>query len=125
MLFLSFAYVIPLFMSKGIYHSVNQDTYFHLSRIIGLDNVWSSPVNFNNFDHHGTMMNIFYPWLTLYPAFLFYKMMGNLVLSYNIYYFLSLFNNGRFLFFYETNKKQSLYFAVIFDYLYIFRLSCH
>lgn len=24
MLFLSFAYVIPLFMSKGIYHSVNQ-----------------------------------------------------------------------------------------------------
>lgn len=91
MLFLSFAYVIPLFMSMGIYHSVNQDTYFHLSRIIGLDNVWSSPVNFNNFDHHGTMMNIFYPWLTLYPAFLFYKMMGNLVLSYNIYYFLSLF----------------------------------
>ena len=87
MLFLSFAYVIPLFMSKGIYHSVNQDTYFHLSRIIGLDNVWSSPVNFNNFDHHGTMMNIFYPWLTLYPAFLFYKMMGNLVLGYNIYYF--------------------------------------
>ena len=37
-------------------------------------------------------------------SFLFYKMMGNLVLSYNIYYFLSLFNNGRFLFFYETNK---------------------
>ncbi|BDP59641.1 hypothetical protein EfmJHP38_05790 [Enterococcus faecium] len=105
--------------------SVNQDTYFHLSRIIGLDNVWSSPVNFNNFDHHGTMMNIFYPWLTLYPAFLFYKMMGNLVLSYNISDKLGIKGRGNFLAVFLIVTQQSLYFAVIFDYLYIFRLSCH
>ena len=52
-------------------------------------------------------------------SFLFYKMMGNLVLSYNIYYFLSLFNNGRFLFFYETNKNNR-YISLLFSIIYTF-----
>lgn len=120
MLFLSFAYVIPLFMSMRIYHSVNQDTYFHLSRIIGLDNVWSSPVNFNNFDHHGTMMNIFYPWLTLYPAFLFYKMMGNLVLSYNIYYFFITFLTMVVSYFSMKQIKNNRYISLLFSIIYTF-----
>ncbi|EKG9127285.1 hypothetical protein AAFB30_000866 [Enterococcus faecium] len=120
MLFLSFAYVIPLFMSKGIYYSVNQDTYFHLSRIIGLDNVWSSPVNFNNFDHHGTMMNIFYPWLTLYPAFLFYKMMGNLVLGYNIYYFFITFLTMVVSYFSMKQIKNNRYISLLFSIIYTF-----
>ncbi|MCZ1759670.1 hypothetical protein GHB59_12585 [Enterococcus faecium] len=120
MLFLSFAYVIPLFMSMGIYHSVNQDTYFHLSRIKGLDNVWSSPVNFNNFDHHGTMMNIFYPWLTLYPAFLFYKMMGNLVLSYNIYYFFITFLTMVVSYFSMKQIKNNRYISLLFSIIYTF-----
>ncbi|NTP14866.1 hypothetical protein HQ818_13310 [Enterococcus faecium] len=120
MLFLSFAYVIPLFMSMGIYHSVNQDTYFHLSRIIGLDNVWSSPVNFNNFDHHGTMMNIFYPWLTLYSAFLFYKMMGNLVLSYNIYYFFITFLTMVVSYFSMKQIKNNRYISLLFSIIYTF-----
>ncbi|HFX3810868.1 TPA: hypothetical protein ACIEC5_002368 [Enterococcus faecium] len=120
MLFLSFAYVIPLFMSMGIYHSVNQDTYFHLSRIIGLDNVWSSPVNFNNFDHHGTMMNIFYPWLTLYPAFLFYKMIGNLVLSYNIYYFFITFLTMVVSYFSMKQIKNNRYISLLFSIIYTF-----
>ncbi|HBL1549177.1 TPA: hypothetical protein LP263_002642 [Enterococcus faecium] len=120
MLFLSFAYVIALFMSMGIYHSVNQDTYFHLSRIIGLDNVWSSPVNFNNFDHHGTMMNIFYPWLTLYPAFLFYKMMGNLVLSYNIYYFFITFLTMVVSYFSMKQIKNNRYISLLFSIIYTF-----
>lgn len=120
MLFLSFAYVIPLFMSMGIYHRVNQDTYFHLSRIIGLDNVWSSPVNFNNFDHHGTMMNIFYPWLTLYPAFLFYKMMGNLVLSYNIYYFFITFLTMVVSYFSMKQIKNNRYISLLFSIIYTF-----
>ncbi len=107
-------------MSKGIYHSVNQDTYFHLSRIIGLDNVWSSPVNFNNFDHHGTMMNIFYPWLTLYPAFLFYKMMGNLVLSYNIYYFFITFLTMVVSYFSMKQIKNNRYISLLFSIIYTF-----
>ena len=120
MLFLSLAYVIPLFMSKGIYHSVNQDTYFHLSRIIGLDNVWGSPVNFNNFAHHGTMMNIFYPWLTLYPAFLFYKMMGNLVLGYNIYYFFITFLTMIISYFSMKKIKNNRYISLLFSIIYTF-----
>ena len=52
-------------------------------------------------------------------SFLFYKMMGNLVLGYNIYYFLSLFNNGRFLFFYETNKNNR-YISLLFSIIYTF-----
>ncbi len=86
-LFMSILYSVPLFMKNGVIHYADQDTIFHLSRIIGLSNVWESPVNFNNFHNHGTMMNNFYPWLTLYPAYMLFKLTNNLTISYQIYYF--------------------------------------
>lgn len=61
------------------------DFRFHLSRIVGLENVLSSPVNFTNFGKNGTMMNNFYPWLTIYPAYLLSKMCNSLLIGYYVY----------------------------------------
>lgn len=86
MILMSILYSIPLFIDNTVIHNADQDTLFHLSRIIGLSNVWESPVNFNNFHKHGTMMNNFYPWITLYPAYLLFKFTNSLTLAYKFYY---------------------------------------
>ncbi|MGG5357599.1 MULTISPECIES: hypothetical protein [unclassified Enterococcus] len=119
-LFMSTFYVLPLFLPDGVLHTRNQDTYFHLSRLIGLDNVWSSPVNFNNFGHNGTMMNIFYPWLTLYPAYLFYHLTNNLTLGYGLYYWfitvltmlIAYYSMGKI----KNNRVISLLFSIIYTF---------
>lgn len=82
----SIIYMLPVLTTENIYHFTDQDTAFHLSRITGLSNVFTSPVNFTNFGGNGTAMNIFYPWLTLYPAYIFFQLTGNLVTAYNLYY---------------------------------------
>lgn len=45
----------------GIYSKPEQDHSFHLSRIMGLNNVWSTPVKFMIYGQKGTSMNLFYP----------------------------------------------------------------
>ena len=65
LLILGAAYCLPLFAMPGI-HKVD-DTTFHVGRLVGLSNVFASPVNFNSFGKNGLMVNIFYPWLTMYP----------------------------------------------------------
>ncbi|MBO0460276.1 hypothetical protein JZO83_00765 [Enterococcus sp. DIV1298c] len=120
MLCLSMIYVLPLFLSRGILHNPSQDTYFHLSRLVGLDNVWDSPVNFNNFANHGTMVNVFYPWFTLYPASFFFKITGNLVLSYNLYYFLITFLTMLIAYFSMNRLKNNRHIALLFSVIYTF-----
>ncbi|WP_142432890.1 6-pyruvoyl-tetrahydropterin synthase-related protein [Enterococcus mundtii] len=117
---LSMMYVLPLFLTHGILHNSSQDTYFHLSRLVGLDNVWDSPVNFNNFAHHGTMINVFYPWLTFYPASFFFKITGNLVLSYNLYYFFITFLTMLIAYFSMNKLKRNRYIALLFSIIYTF-----
>lgn len=76
-------YYLPMFSIKGI--TVCDDTTFHLGRLVGLGNVWSSPVNFDNFGNNGMMVNIFYPWLTMYPMRIIYGITGSYVVSYKLY----------------------------------------
>lgn len=83
---LGIVYCLPLFAVDGI-HKVD-DTTFHVGRLVGLSNVFTSPVNFNSFGNNGLMVNIFYPWLTMYPMFILYKLTGSYVLGYKLYYVL-------------------------------------
>ena len=78
------AYCLPMFASEGI--PVCDDTTFHLGRLVGLSNVWISPINFDSFGHNGLMVNVFYPWLTMYPMWIFYKISGSYVVGYKMYY---------------------------------------
>ncbi len=83
---LGIVYCLPLFFTDGI-HKVD-DTTFHVGRLVGLSNVFTSPVNFNSFGNNGLMVNIFYPWLTMYPMYILYKLTGSYVLGYKLYYVL-------------------------------------
>lgn len=47
--------------------SIPTDMLFHVSRLQGLDNFFTSPVNFTNFNGSGKIVNITYPPITLLP----------------------------------------------------------
>ncbi len=81
-------YYLPRFLMEGIPHYLNEDTYMHLNRMVGLRNVWKSPVNFLNFAHNGPVVNIFYPWLPMYPMYVFSRVTGSYVTAYKLYYLL-------------------------------------
>lgn len=87
----SLAFHLMFIVSNRIIYYNPTDTIFHLTRIVGLENVWQSPVNFTTFAHHGTAMNLFYPWLTLYPAYWLYSLSRNLVWAYHVYCWLTTF----------------------------------
>lgn len=118
--FLSILYVLPIIQTNNIFHFTDQDTAFHLSRIRGLSNVFSSPVNFNNFGGNGTAMNLFYPWLTLYPAYLLLHLTGNMVMAYNLYYllltFITMLIAYMCMFKIKKNYFTAFTFSLIFSY---------
>ena len=76
------------FFMNGIPHYHNEDTIFHINRLLGLGNVWDSPVNYYSFCGNGTYVNLFYPWLTMYPMWILYKISHSYVLAYKLYYLL-------------------------------------
>lgn len=83
-----FLYYAHRFLMSGIPHYINEDTYFHLNRMIGLRNVFRSPISYLNFAHNGPAVNIFYPWLTMYPMYILYRICGSYVLAYKLFYLL-------------------------------------
>ena len=79
-------YYISRFAMSGIPYYSPEDTYFHLNRLLGLGNVWRSPVSFLAFAGDGNYVNVFYPWLTMYPMWLLCRLCGSWVLGYKLYY---------------------------------------
>ena len=113
-------YYVPRFLMEGIPHYLNEDTYFHMNRVIGLQNVFHSPINYLNFAHNGPMVNIFYPWLTMYPMYLLYRLCGSYVLGYKLFYmilsvltiFIAYFVMDRI----SKNKVSSFIFAIVYTF---------
>lgn len=120
MFFFSIIYMLPIIQTNNIFHFTDQDTAFHLSRINGLSNVFSSPVNFNNFGGNGTAMNLFYPWTTLYPAYLLLQLTGNLVTSYNLYYLLFTFATMAIAYVCMFKIRKSHFTALTFSIIFSF-----
>lgn len=83
---LSLIYLIPLLATKGAMYG--DDLHFHLDRLTGLSNVFSSPINFENFSGTGQGVNLFYPWIFFYPFYLFYKLTRSFYLAWYIYLYL-------------------------------------
>ncbi|MEO1772793.1 6-pyruvoyl-tetrahydropterin synthase-related protein [Candidatus Enterococcus ferrettii] len=117
---LSIFYMMPMFLYSGIIHFSMQDTYFHLSRITGMSNVWTSPVNYASFHHNGSMINQFYPWLTIYPAYLFYKITGSMVWGYKIYCWFITLATLLISYYSMFKMKKSTNIALIFSAVYTF-----
>ncbi|EOH87758.1 hypothetical protein [Enterococcus pallens] len=117
---LSIFYMMPMFLYSGIIHFSMQDTYFHLSRITGMSNVWTSPVNYASFHHNGSMINQFYPWLTIYPAYLFFKITGSMVWGYKIYCWFITLATLLISYYSMFKMKKSTNIALIFSAVYTF-----
>lgn len=100
----------------------NYDLQFHMNRVLGLSNVFSSPINFSTFSAVGNPINIFYGWLTIYPLYALCYLTKNLVLSYNIFLlFLTLFSLliGHYVVFYCQKKHTN---AFLFSVMYTFSM---
>lgn len=80
----SLVVAIPV-MHYGLLHVNPQDTFFTVARVIGLTNVWQSPVNFEVLGYHGQIVNSFYPWWTLLPVTVIYHLLGNISMAYIIF----------------------------------------
>lgn len=86
-LIVSFAYLLPMFITGGVTYYSQQDAHFHMARIVGLSNVFDSPVNYLTFNKTGVLVNEFYPWLTVLPMSVLYQLTDNFIFSYWMYYF--------------------------------------
>lgn len=69
---ISFVSILPMFFFRDKLYG--DDVVFHINRLLSLDNIWKSPINFTTNGGTGQLINIFYPWLTHYPIFLVYKL---------------------------------------------------
>ncbi|MBO1306488.1 hypothetical protein JZO70_09965 [Enterococcus sp. 669A] len=120
LIILSIFYMMPMFLYSGVIHFSMQDTYFHFSRITSMSNVWTSPVNYASYHHNGSMINQFYPWLTIYPAYLFTKITGSMVWGYKLYcWFITLVT--LLISYYSIFKmKKSTNIALVFSAVYTF-----
>nr|WP_176636758.1 hypothetical protein [Streptococcus sobrinus] len=88
-LVVSLLYIIPFLTSNGALYG--DDLHFHIDRMLGLATIKESPVNFKSFYKVGQGINFFYPYLTYYPYYLFYKLTNSLYTGWIIYvYCLSL-----------------------------------
>ncbi|MCT0021406.1 hypothetical protein EFM35_08210 [Weissella cibaria] len=117
---ISLLWVLPGFLGEsGIPAVMNQDTIFHLSRINGLGDIWKSPVSFENFNNTGTIVNQFYPWLLIYPAYLLSKYVG-LVGSYWTYIWFITFVTAvsSYWAFKQLNRNVNNTYALLFSALY-------
>lgn len=120
LLVMGLLYHLPLQKIAGIPHFPYEDAIFHISRIIGMSNVWKSPVNFLNFHHNGSIVNLCYPWLTIYPAYLLYRILGSYIAAYKIYYLLltilTLFLGYDVLHQISENRLSAFSFAVLYTF---------
>ena len=85
-LLLSLLYVIPIAVfNKGLNGA---DLSFHLNRLLGMEGIYASPINFKAFYGIGLGVNYFYPFLTYYPFFVLYRLFHSVFLGYYIYQYL-------------------------------------
>ncbi|HEM5998343.1 TPA: hypothetical protein U2B30_001782 [Streptococcus suis] len=123
---LSVFFIIPFLFTNGAL--VGDDLSFHLNRMLSLENVWESPINFKYFYGIGSSVNLFYPFLTYYPFYIFYKFTGSIYWGFIIFQILlanltflisyysasTIFNSG------VHKSNNSHFYALIFAILYTF-----
>ncbi|MFT4186577.1 MAG: hypothetical protein QM613_05030 [Micrococcaceae bacterium] len=117
LLVMSIIYVAPLLSAPP---DLMYDWPFHSSRIIGLDNVFKSPVSFTGFGQHGNIVNEFYPWLTLYPVYLLFKLSGDGVTTYQAFLFGNTMITALVAYYSAYRIKGDRYLAVIFGLTYTY-----
>lgn len=121
---LSILYEITFILGNkplAYYGKFNGDQLFHITRLSGLKDVLTSPINFSTYHGVGDGVNFFYPWLTFYPAEIFSEVLHSefkgmvvflLLLTY-LTFVLSYYPAKRYL---KWNTKRSLIFSFLWTF---------
>ncbi len=99
--------------------STSGDIAFHFARVKGLSSIFSGPINFTTFNHYGSGVNYFYPYLT-FLAVIFYWISNNLIVSYILYVWLLNVCTIMLMFHYGLKFLKRIDAAFIFSCLYTF-----
>ena len=78
--------ILPMFFFRDKLYG--DDIVFHINRLLSLDTVWKSPINFTTNGGTGQLINTFYPWLTYYPIFIIYKLTQSVFVAWMSFQFL-------------------------------------
>ncbi|MFK5705774.1 hypothetical protein ACI3E1_04930 [Ligilactobacillus sp. LYQ139] len=98
----------------------NSDIIIHLDRVLGLGGVWFHPVNFKTFAQIGDGINYFYPWLTLYPAYILVRLTHSLVIGMGIFIIWINILTGLIAYYSSKSIFYDKLVALTFSILYIF-----
>ena len=117
---ISFLGIMLIYIANNHQLPMGQDSVFHMARVLGLNNVFQSPVNFNASGHQGNILNVMYPWQTLYPAYLLYWLTGNLAVAMYIFYYLVTLSTLLIAFYTMNTIKKQYFPSILFALIYTF-----
>ena len=83
---ISMVSILPMFFFRDKLYG--DDIVFHTNRLLSLDTVWKSPINYTTNGGTGQLINTFYPWLTYYPTFIIYKLTQSVFVAWMSFQFL-------------------------------------
>ena len=115
---ISMVSILPMFFFRDKLYG--DDIVFHINRLLSLDTVWKSPINFTTNGGTGQLINIFYPWLTYYPIFIIYKLTQSVFVAWMSFQFLVRFVTCLLSFYGLRLLKYSDKQVMIFSTFYLF-----
>ena len=83
MIVFSLIFIFPFLFSKGSLYG--DDLHFHLDRMLGLSNIFDSPINFKTFYNSGQGINFFYPFLIYYPFYIIFSFVHSIWVAWYFY----------------------------------------
>ena len=115
---ISMVSILPMFFFRDKLYG--DDIVFHINRLLSLDTVWKSPINFTTNGGTGQLINTFYPWLTYYPIFIIYKLTQSVFVAWMSFQFLVRFVTCLLSFYGLRLLKYSDKQVMIFSTFYLF-----
>ena len=115
---ISMVSILPMFFFRDKLYG--DDIVFHINRLLSLDTVWKSPINFTTNGGTGQLINTFYPWLAYYPIFIIYKLTQSVFVTWMSFQFLVRFVTCLLSFYGLRLLKYSDKQVMIFSTFYLF-----
>lgn len=116
-LLLSILYTV-LFFQKA---NFSDTMVFNIAHLKSLSNVFTSPINFDYWNHSGSLINLFSPWLTILSGWVFVNI--NIPFGFSIYLILITFLTLVSAYFYMNKFANDTFAALFFSVVYTFSMN--
>jgi len=94
---------------------------FNIAHLKSLGNIFTSPINFNYWNHSGSQINLFSPWLTLLPGWLLVKL--NVFWGFGVYLTALTLLTFVSAYFYMNKFSHDTFEAILFSVIYTFSFN--